>query len=281
MSKQALSGALSLSCVENYFLVWAAERTDVRALYGDSFVPATEVLSDFCQRGAKYERYDRIPRLQDVSERLGLTAHTRTAALPSGAGYGELVLIRVNELFFCGGRTPWRDDHYVWITGRKGGKYEYCNNYPLSQGTLGADELERVYGGAALRFVRAGRIDAAAEREARVRQLRAIGNQSCFTYDTAGADITALRNAVGILKITRRRVADWLAYLADACNLPTAAAYGDGWRALAGRLDALYLQLEWQALRGRGQAPAEKLNRILDEERELWKETKSCNAFAL
>ena len=96
MNKGDISKVLSLSCVENYFLGYFQNKLDVRLLYAESFVPFNEVVESFLSGNASYENYP-LSRLQDTSEKLGLTSHTLQTEMQ--AEEGRLNLIRVNRVF--------------------------------------------------------------------------------------------------------------------------------------------------------------------------------------
>lgn len=105
-SKKELSETLGLSCVEKYFLAWLGRYYDVRRLYGNSFVSIGQVSNDF-SRGATYENYCHIPRLQDIAEEYGVVRHSYQLCETSEAlkkicaqTSDELCLIRVNTRFF-------------------------------------------------------------------------------------------------------------------------------------------------------------------------------------
>lgn len=122
-----------------YFLAWLKEYYDVKKLYGKSFVGIGQVFDDFA-RGAAYENYCYIPRLQDTAEEYGLVKHNflacgANAALKAlrGQTKDELCLIRVNTRFFLHQkRASWREDHYICVDKN----LHWINEYPLSEGEL-------------------------------------------------------------------------------------------------------------------------------------------------
>ena len=140
MKKEDIPQNPYLSCVEAYYLAWLQEFFDVRKLYAESFVEFAEVIKDFAS-GAKYENYGRIARVQDTGEKLGVTKHKifngslscHCTAIPYDFQPRNLTLIKVNEKFFEGSLTPWRDDHFIAVTRNRNG-YDYVNHYPLSCG---------------------------------------------------------------------------------------------------------------------------------------------------
>lgn len=119
MNREALGKVLSLSCVENYFLGYFQEKFEVRPLYAESFVPFREVTNAFLNEGVSYENYPLV-RLQETSEKLGITAHQYSEIFQYQGG--KLNLIRVNREFFNGSKLlPWRADHYIAVEKVKDG----------------------------------------------------------------------------------------------------------------------------------------------------------------
>lgn len=114
ITKRDVADTLYLSCVENYFLAWLGKIYDVTKLYGSSFVGIGQIFDDF-SRGATYENYCNIPRLQDVAEEYGIVRHEykRCSAKDAVRVLREqpkstLSLARVNMNFFEGyKRASW------------------------------------------------------------------------------------------------------------------------------------------------------------------------------
>lgn len=263
----------SVSCVENYFLPWVGTRTDARILYADSFLPAGEVLRDFCEGGAAYASYDKLPRVQDVSERLGYTSHERTEQLPAAIRADELTLIKVNGRFFRDAvRTPWRDDHYICLTDCTRGGFGYRNNYPSGSGRFCAAALREIYGGLTLRYTFCAAADDARARAAAVRSLEDLCGKQPAAYAPQTADPRALRDAVGILKVSRKRLAAWLAYLAERGLCERSVRAEEQLVAQIRTLETFYLRLEMQALRNTrdDRGNAEALDKIYEGDREIW-----------
>ena len=149
ITKQELSSALNISCVENYFLAWLEKYFDITKLYGIEFLSLFDVLKDF-SKGVKYQEYCGIRRLQDVAEELGVTKHqyfecgSLEALQLIKDNKDSLCLVRVNSSFFDKfKRKPWRDDHFICVN-----EYlEWVNQYPLSEGKLSYEEFDLYYDG--------------------------------------------------------------------------------------------------------------------------------------
>ena len=203
MKPEDLTGLPFLSCVEHYFLAWLKKTEDIRPLFVGSFAEA-EAVARYFAAGGTYAAYDGIERLQDLSERLGVTAHCRSGSPPRGDE--PLALMRVNLSFFT------------------------------------EAELKERFGGVSLFFRVCGAPDRrayAAERERALERMRK-------TPDIRGMDALegrALRDAVGVLRVSRARVLQWLS--AEGYGAPSSL------REEIDLLDALYFRLEAARLRNK------------------------------
>lgn len=214
IDKRQISHALALSCVEYYFLAWIEQRYPVERLYAQSFVSVKKVFADFADNDS-YEYYGGIPRIQDTAESYGITEHTYTNAtaktardLIAAQGADELCLIRVNKAFFDNyKREPWRPDHYVCVDN----KFNWVNEYPLSDGTFTAEEFDRVYD-EAICFYRLKNKDNIIPTEQLFAQLRDLQ----FTGITFDLSIDKFESAVGVLRVSRKRM---LKFFADRAAL--------------------------------------------------------------
>jgi hypothetical protein len=217
--KELIADAPSISCVENYFLGWCREqRIGAGIVFNRTYLPPIKILTDFMFGGARFESYGEIPRVMAAAESYGVVTHSAAAELDfenidAAVADGSLALTEVNAGFFKGiALKPWRSDHCIWLAEPVRGGYGYLNNYPLSKGSMGKGKLAEVYGGKTLIYVK-GKTDcvnAAAVIADREKQFRQIARAEYGGFPLPdGTSPTALRDAVGVWKITRRRLADW------------------------------------------------------------------------
>ncbi|MDR1093128.1 MAG: hypothetical protein LBL66_03175 [Clostridiales bacterium] len=275
-NKELISNVSSISCVENYFLGWCGEQgIGAGILFNRTYLPPIKILTDFIFGGARFESYGEIPRVMAVAESYGAVTHSAATELDfdgidAAMAAGSLALTEVNAGFFKGiALKPWRSDHYIWLAEPVRGGYGYLNNYPLSKGSMGKGKLAEVYGGKTLIYARSktdcvNAAAAIADREKQFCQIARAEHRGFPLPD--GADPTALRDAVGVWKITRRRLADWFrAALGDGCEQARLV------ESLCAELNGFYVWLGASVLRKRfdaGQAQT-KLNGILGKEKEL------------
>lgn len=209
MNKTDIGKVLSLSCVENYFLGYFQNKFDVRLLYTESFVPFNDVIESFLNGEVSYENYP-LPRLQDVSEKLGLTSHTLKTEICTEQN--QLSLIRVNKEFFRNSKLlPWRTDHYIMLD-KAMDEYTFLNNYPLSEGKINKDELEAIYDGACLLYRTENRFDIEKYEELRKLQYERIAKEAIKDVQISEGKIVLLRDAALLLKTLRSRLIKWMQY---------------------------------------------------------------------
>lgn len=268
MNKEQLGKVLSLSCVENYFLGYFQERLDVRLLYAESFVPFQEVINAFWQGGASYENYPLV-RVQETSEKLGLTAHQFDKTFRYRKG--GLNLIRVNRTFFKGAkRMPWREDHFIAVEKAVEG-YSYLNNYPLSEGKLSDQKVAQIYDGACLVFQKICEFDEQKYGSFCSKQYARIINQSVDEVRLNEEKITQLRDALLVLKVTRKRVNAWLRSEAEKKNFAEDLSFSLQAEKLNRGYESILTALQLQIVRKRLDVIIlnDKLARLCESER-LW-----------
>lgn len=209
MNKGDISKVLSLSCVENYFLGYFQSKIDVRLLYTESFVSFNDVVDSFLKGIVSYENYP-LPRLQDTSEKLGLTSHMLKTEMQ--AEQGQLNLIRVNREFFRNSKLlPLRADHYIAIERAENG-YVFLNNYPLSDGKLNDDRMAEIYDGACLIYRQEDFFDRNEYIALCELQHERMAQETIRETRIGEGGLTPLRDAMLVLKTLRKRLIEWLQY---------------------------------------------------------------------
>ena len=238
MNKNDLLNQLHLSCVENYFLAWLSKYYDVSKLYGLEFRSVVDILDDF-SKDITYENYYKISRIQDLAKKYNIVnkmvfSNNAYDALSiiENLDDNSLCLMKVNNLFYKElPRTPWRDDHFILVDS----KLNWINQYPLSEGTFTYGDYVRCYDNLLLIY-QINDLTISLEDEITSK----IKNQ-LFNLKGIPAKLSDLESAVGILRITRKRLKEYykdniLAYtvLTEEVDL----------------LDKLYLQIRRDILKG-------------------------------
>ena len=264
IDKKQLTEILYLSCVENYYLAWLKEHYDIRNLYGNQFISLKQVFYDF-KFGANYESYYQVSRLQDIAEYSGITKHNyfncqlkEAFNIIQSQNNDSLCLIKVNEKFFkTFKRFAWRADHYICVDAY----LEWINQYPLSSGSFTLKQLEDCYGGC-LCIYRLG--DLSVEMIDNVSEALI---REDFDIKDIPVTLKDLHSAIGILRITRKRLKD---YYHNNKKIQSLFTY------LVDYLDKLYFQIKVMELRGLGSKKISDLvSPIIDYERQISKELKN------
>lgn len=257
-NKELLAGALSLSCVENYFLAWLSKNAiSPSLLFHKSFINFYRLLEDFLLGNARYETYEKLPRVQRLAEEAGMVSrrYSNMAAISGINDFSSLTMVRVTPDFFAKqSLVPWREDHYIWLTGKSEEGYTYLNNYPLSEGELSCARLAEFFDRTLLTYKLSGHIDYENIRENCIDQInRIIASQRVEGKipDLETANLRGLRDAVGILKITRKRLLNWVPLLMGCGLLVSDYAICTHLQEEAALLEKLHLSLEAQRLRAR------------------------------
>lgn len=208
LTKKDVADTLGLSCVEKYFLAWLSKYFDITQLYGCSFVGLTQVFDDFA-RGATYENYCYLPRLQDTAEEYAIVTHEYKAFTAADAmAYLrkmpdiKLCLMRVNSTFFTDyKRAAWRKDHYVCVNS----DLEWINEYPLSAGGFDPRSFTRVFDGAICTYqlnqIKVDMPDCVTRRWAVQK----------FSQECVPSSLSRLESAIGVLRVTRKRLEKYYA----------------------------------------------------------------------
>ena len=209
MNKEELSACLGTTCVENYFLAWIKKYLPPKVFYARSFIPMKKIFSAFLN-GARYETFDGLIKVQDLSEKYGITKHKilhadKKEALSIISGGGEnLVLVRLNADFYERYKfKPWREDHYVCFDNLK-----WINHYPLTCGEMDKEEFLKYYGGEILIYEFSG-----VKKEIDDDIRFCVVNQSFDFRLSLPAEKTD--GALQLMKITRARVREYLSSRAE------------------------------------------------------------------
>ena len=264
MIKEDICKVHYLSCVEAYFGAWIKEHVPLGALYCESFLRWQEILAAFARETTTYASFTEIPRLQDLSEELGLTAHERTESLiaPETFDAKTLTLFGVKESFFTG-RKAWREDHYIAVTRYTKKWIDYINQFPLEEGKVQTKRLVADLSGRCLIYRNTKNYDKALFAEKCDRQAERLRTQTGEEYPVL-TDAVRLRDAIGVLRVSRRRVLDWLTWYTHSFGHTELERIRGPIEEQIQAADRAYLQLHMYLVR-RQQPDAEFLTSITEE----------------
>lgn len=225
MNLTQYNSPLAVSCVEKYFIPWYERHCgSIDALLCGSYISAEKLFEDFRSTDFSFEDYRGLSRLQEVSEELGMTEHEHLSMIPDNIDYSDLNLVRVEPEFFGNSKTvPWRGDHYIMLFGSESGDFRYINSYPLYSDTISKEKLEEVFGGSFLIYKKAGPINKKKLQSCEWLQAYSI---ICKYEEPSNSPISPvkLRDALAILKISRKRLLKWLMYMDTTKKLPATEA---------------------------------------------------------
>ena len=260
MDKELILGMLSLSCVENYFMGWCRENEiSLEMLYNQSFVSISECADAFINKGERYENYGGIKRIQDVAEEYKIVKHNYydknfclTSLIKTEIAENSLILVQVNKNFFTDTvRVPWREDHYICITKITDSGFNYINNYPLKEGIMESEQLIYNFGGSVIVYKKTGCYDIEniiSQNNKQLDKMILSGNYN-FNIDLTAENSQKLRDCIGILKISRKRLFTWINYMSNLYSIVCDGELEECLKKDNEYLNRLYTYLEVQKLR--------------------------------
>lgn len=259
MNKSLIRDVLSISCVENYFMGWCkVNDISLDMLYNQSYEPIGKCAEAFLKNGASYESYNGIKRIQETAEEYGIVTHKYYSVYLLGLIKTEnignnLLLIQVNKKFFNNiQRAPWREDHYICITEKNGNNYKYINNYPFGEGILTFEQLNNVFGGSIIVFKKTGCFDIEKIVRENNKQINNIIYSKKFEFcDIEQKNFINLRDCIGILKISRQRIKEWIKYISNLYSIIYDAEIENCLLEEINELNKLFTYLELQNLRNK------------------------------
>lgn len=233
-SIQMFEQTFGISCVENYLVSYMIQNNlPYKAIYYKSFRPVLMVVKDFLQSHVNYTRYTEIERLQKESRDLQIVE-------PAFLGQqsfeemlkmheqemrnGRPLLVKVNpeKLPIVKGMVPWRDDHFIMLLQRELDTIDVLDDYPRRSIKLDLHELSEAYSGGFIRLtIMNPSLDMEQYKKKVVSQIQCWGEYPT-TNDLdsllAGFDleqIEYLRDAIGILRVSRKRMEVWIEWLSN------------------------------------------------------------------
>lgn len=250
-----------LSCVEAYFGAWIKEYIPLAALYCGSYLTWREILESFTRPEIGYANFSAIKRIQDLAEEAGIIIHLKQNGFPDKRNEIDLMLLSVNESFF-GLRRAWRKDHYIAVEALSESKISYLNEYPLERKEIPIQTFKEQYGGNYLiySFVSDNLSGLADCEHAQWKKIcEPKEREICYPSSTI-----RLRDAIGILRVSRRRTLEWLKYYAAIRNIFGIERICERFTEQINFADRSYFELA-KILARRGNAEQAALNKIVDE----------------
>ena len=225
MNLTEYNSALAVSCIEKYFMPWFERNCgSTDALLCRSYISADRLFKDFRNSNASFETYAGIPRLQEVAEELEMTEHALYDEIPEDIDFGSLNLVCVKPEIFSGSKiSPWRGDHYIMLSGNENIGYRYINSYPLFSDTISKKKLKELFGGSCLVYRKAGPVNM---KKLQAREWMQAYSIMCEPDEPEDTPISPfkLRDALALLKISRKRLLQWFLYMDSTKKLSVAVS---------------------------------------------------------
>jgi hypothetical protein len=265
-----------ISCVESNYLVSIRHAgIPYPCLFYKSWIDMRETIHSFVSNKWVYARFKGLERLQDVGLQLGISRIHRLTIRGAAELYelfamklnaGAPVLIQVNPARMPGnlGILPFRDDHFVMVVGLEGDEVTIMDDYPRRLLRLNFQALMEAYESRVIHFDNRSEIDLG-EYQNQIKGYPIIGhwNGGELTPFVIDEDnILHLRDAVGILRISRRRLKEWEAWYSETSNSQY-EGFAEAVTASLVLYDKLYALLEMFRLRK--QIKNDKIQEILNQ----------------
>ena len=198
-----------LSCVENLLLyILKANCISYQALYYDSFITISDIEAAFIDKNESYSSFEELVRVQDIALAEGIIKIHQF----DGNTLPEID----NSTYCCAMVSPefvadklksklWRKDHYILLSPADNGDVYYINDSPRHIGLMTIEELFKYYSGRAI-GIEIAKSSAYIDIESYVRKLSNRIHLDDETYEIRCKDLLSLRDIVGILRISRKRI---------------------------------------------------------------------------
>jgi len=218
LNKFSLDGIHSLSCIESYVLaVLHSNLHNADFLYYQSFLPFAEIYDEFFDRNTLYAYFTGFPRVQDIAREKHIIELNieKNVDFESVFHDEKYVCIGVSPAYLIRkyGEKAWRDDHYILVFKQDKSNCFYINDNPRDDGIISAQELQSAFSGQIIRFEMIGEITPAMQAEFfdSFRSRLFVANDRPVNFNLiSDNDLIKTRDFVGILRISRKRAAQFL-----------------------------------------------------------------------
>lgn len=279
-----------ITCVENQFLAILKHINEPYALlFMNSYIAISEIFDEFILNNAKYAYFSKLDRVQKTAKDIGLAKLSLVelkydemiTSLYASIEGGVPLLIQVDPLKLpqLEGVLPWREDHYISLFGIEEDKVSVLDDIPRRIFSISKEDLKNVYQGYVLEFSKLSSFDQDKAIAMTFEQLKSIAenvsedklyNTNAYNIQSL-EDILKFRDALGILRISRRRLSTVLKWQNDNCCNRDFKMTLIELEAMISNLDHLYTTVELFRLRKR--INTVKLNdmiSIINESEKRW-----------
>lgn len=243
ISKSALNSVLGFSCIENYVL---STLSHYSYLYFNSFVCVSEIIKETIIGGIGFANLRSIPRIQHTAELEGFIHYKSWIAkdilevfLPD-----SYTCVEVRPEWFKGRyrERAWRDDHYVMIERRSGQEIFIVNDTPLDEIIVSYDEAYTLFAGGVFSYS-VQEVDILEKKKHYLERFytNLLQEEAPVSDLPSEISLVRFRDFLGIMKISRRRIAQFCSNYFDTGFLTEYLSY----------LDKCFIGIEYMRLRNR------------------------------
>ena len=218
VNKALLDKITGLSCVENYLIyILLSEHQKIQFLYAKSYISFFDIVKVFCNENASYAYFNKIPRLQETAVDEGLISLNVMADIDEAALNHEYCCVQVKPDYIAERykRNFWRDDHYLLLCEEHGRKRIFLNDTPRDVFTADDEEVSCFYGGKTICFDMKTSLNQSIKDNllyAFQSSILKSGNERNVFID----NLVVIRDILGILKATRKRIYEYCSMYVDA-----------------------------------------------------------------
>lgn len=234
-----LEDTLGLSCVENHSIAMMRYfGIDYEPIFVDSYVKVKETIEYFYKDKIQYAYYGGIERVIQTSkklkifglENLKLDIDEACLEIEKNIKINIPVLISVDgtKLPREGAILPWRKDHYILIINSNRNSYRAMDDIPKRIFDISKDNLKDAFGGNILipeklqGFNQEYYLKVCLNKLSEIVDINDIKDNKAAISELIPQnpeELVLFRDAIGVLRISRRRLTSWLMWVDKRLNM--------------------------------------------------------------
>ena len=197
-----------------------------KSLYCNSYVDISTTINDFCKESIDYLDYVKLERLQSVSEKIGLcSVHVEEIQFDDMIELANENFLNNRPLFievdfyklnFARNIVPRQNRHGLLLYKIHDGFVNLLDDYPIQAHYLDLDKLRDIYLGRTMVFCERSLNLITYGYECKT-VLDSVKAHKCqqLKVDFEHTHLLNIRDSLGIIRISRSRIKDWLKWIND------------------------------------------------------------------
>ncbi|MFM9327765.1 hypothetical protein [Paenibacillus mesotrionivorans] len=264
-----LQNTYGITCIENQFIsALKYLNAPYQAAYVESYIDLYDTVLSFYKLQIEYSYYKGLDRVQVVSSKLDFAEinsqeesfSNMLITLEHSIHRGCPIFIHVDpkKLPRSGEIIPWREDHFIALYGLEQKTIYALDDVPRRLIELSYEAVHEAYQGTVIELKLLAGLNRSSYLEKCRDQMKFIASQSkrlpywniddMLQFDEKS--IVYLRDALGIVRISRRRIIAWLHWLAGEYGIRIVGIQED-LATVINSLDRLYAMVEMYRLRNK------------------------------